>query len=464
MFPPKRALLLAPLLLFVLACQVVSGMGLPTAAPSLQQFTSTISSLPTALPTFTPLPTYTSTPTDIPPTPTATATPTLVPTPSARQLRIFEKLWRTVRDTYLYADFNGLDWEAVGDEYRQRIKAGLTNDDFYAAMEEMIWRLGDDHSVFLRPEDASAESAEFAGENDYVGIGVLTTVVPERKRVTILVVFPDSPAERAGLQPHDSILAVNGEPLVDENGYHRNLLRGAENTVITLTVQTPGQGPRQVDVRRARVTGSVPVPYTVLTTPGGKGVGYILLVTFADETVDDQVEKALKDLTASAPLDGLILDNRQNGGGADEVARHVLGFFINGTQGYFVDRKDRRRAFNIVGSDINGSSKVPLVVMVGPATVSFGEIFSGVLRDAGRAYIIGETTEGNIELLWGYDFEDGSRAWIAHETFRPLNHPNENWEQSGIVPDLSIPVHWDEVTLETDPAIGAALEYLDGIE
>lgn len=458
----KRPLLLVPLLFFVLACQIVSGSGLQATAPSLQYTTPASPSTPS--PTFTPLPTFTLTPTVLPPTATVTATPTIVPTPSALQLRVFEKLWRIVRDTYLYPDFNGLDWEAVGEEYRQRVEAGLTNDDFYAAMEEMIYRLGDDHSVFLPPEDAAAESAEFAGENDYVGIGVLTTVVPQRKRVTILVVFPASPAERAGLQPHDNILAVDGKPIVDENGYHRNLLRGPENSTITLTVQSPGGAPRQVEITRQRVTGAVPVPYTELATPEGKRVGYILLITFGDETVDDQVEQALKALTASAPLDGLIIDNRQNGGGADEVARGVLGFFTSGTLGHFVDRKHRRRAFNVIGSDINGSSKVPLVVMVGSGTVSFGEIFAGVLRDTGRAYIIGETTEGNLELLWGYDFEDGSRAWIAHETFQPRRHPEENWEQSGIVPDLIVPVNWDEVTLENDPAIQAALEYFDGIE
>jgi carboxyl-terminal processing protease len=79
----------------------------------------------------------------------------------------------------------------------------------------------------------------------------------------------------------------------------------------------------------------------------------------------------------------------------------------------------------------------------------------------GRAYLIGERTEGNIELLWGYDFEDGSRAWIARETFRPLNHPDQDWEISGITPDLILSSNWDEITTETDPLIQAALEYMD---
>jgi C-terminal processing protease CtpA/Prc len=94
-------------------------------------------------------------------------------------------------------------------------------------------------------------------------------------------------------------------------------------------------------------------------------------------------------------------------------------------------------------------------------TASYGEVFAGVLKDLDRAYLIGETTGGNVETLWGYDFDDGSRAWIAHESFRPLNHPDENWEESGVVPHLTVLSNWDEVTVETDPAVIAALEHFD---
>jgi C-terminal processing protease CtpA/Prc len=137
---------------------------------------------------------------------------------------------------------------------------------------------------------------------------------------------------------------------------------------------------------------------------------------------------------------------------------------VHGTLGHFFDRDNSRRAFNVIGTDINGSFDVPLVVLVGPGTVSFGEITSGIFQDARRATIIGETTGGNIELLWGFDFEDGSRAWIAHETFRPRQNPDMDWEQTGIIPDITAHSNWDEITPDNDPAIQAALEYLDGLE
>ena len=111
-------------------------------------------------------------------------------------------------------------------------------------------------------------------------------------------------------------------------------------------------------------------------------------------------------------------------------------------------------------NDVNGSSMMPLAVLVGSVTASFGEIFSGVLQDIGRAYLIGTTTDGYVEILWGYDLEDGSQIWLAYETFRPMNHPDEDWEKTGITPDLTVAADFDEYTLQNDPAVLTALGYL----
>ena len=194
--------------------------------------------------------------------------------------------------------------------------------------------------------------------------------------------------------------------------------------------------------------------------PSGKRIGYLLLVTFNDGTITDQVGEKLRQMTEQAPLDGLIIDNRQNNGGADTVLRGVLGYFTSGSLGDFVSRETERN-LHVDIQNVNGSDQIPLVVLIGPATASYGEIFSGILKDIGRAFLIGETTDGNVETLWGYDFDDGSRAWLAHEVFRPTNHPDENWEETGIIPDQTIIAGWDEYSFGNDPVIHAALEHLD---
>lgn len=454
-----RTLVFFILIITALACQALAQVseGFPSsliASPTATVIPATSTPTETATPTTTatPLPSL---------TPTATSTPTAVITPSSQQLAIFRELWQIIRDNYLYADFNGLDWDAVFEEYLHKIEAGVTDDDFYLAMDEMIFRLGDEHSVYLSPQEVNQEEAEFSGNNDYVGIGALVIAVPERNRATILITFPGSPADEAGLQSHDSILTVDGESILDEDGFLRDIIRGPQGSQVILTVQTPGEDTRQETIVRRQINGPVPVPHTVIESPAGKRIGYILLVTFNDSTIDVQIEQALQGMAQEGDLDGLILDNRQNSGGAITVLRGSLAFFTGGRLGDFVSRSNER-PLDVESNDVSGSQQVPLVVLVGSGTASYGEVFAGILKDQERAYLIGETTDGNVETLWGYDFEDGSRAWIAHDSFRPYHHPEEDWEATGIVPHETVRTNWDEVVLEDDPAVGAALEYLDG--
>lgn len=457
-------IVLFPLLLSLLACQTLTQplLGWLQASPTpILTATPTHTLLATSSPTVSPTPTLAPT---LEPTgattrgPTATIAPTQLPT--SLQLSIFEDLWATINDAYLYPDFNGQDWPAIHTTYAEWINTGLTNQEFYSAMSEMVNLLGDDHSVYLTPQEVADEDAEYAGNLNYVGIGALVGADPDNARAVILVVFPGSPAEEAGLRSRDSLLIVDGQDILDENGYLKDIVRGPAGTLVTLLVQSPGEQPRELTILRRPISGSLPVPYEVLTSPGGLRIGYIFLVGFTDSTVDEQVGQALQAMSADAPLDGLIIDNRQNIGGADTVVRPILSYFTSGVVGYFYSREEQR-PLQIKLTEIDGSANLPLVVLIGQNTVSYGEIFSGVLQASGRAYLIGETTDGNVETLWGYDFEDGSRAWIAAESFRPANDPQADWEQNGIVPDLTVQAFFADFSLEQDPAVLAALGYFD---
>lgn len=426
----------------------------PTAEPTSPPPTPTPLP-PTATATATPLPTATASP-----VPTLTPVAVIDPLATTRQLASFEELWGIVQRDYLYQDFNGLDWEAVHQEYRQRIEAGLSEEDYYQAMGEMIFRLGDDHSMYLSPEEARMDDQMREGEVDYAGIGVRSMLLPDNRGLAVLLVYPGSPADRAGIKMHDHILEVDGQPVVNEGGARENLLRGPEGTTINVTVQSPGEAPRILPITRQRVGGAMPVPFSVEVTPEGKRIGYLFLSSFSDTSVDDSVAKALTEMSADGPLDGLILDNRFNPGGASDVFLDTMNYFAGGRMGYIVDQQNDN-PLNVPGVDIGGSQTLPLVVLIGKGTASFGEVFSGVLKNLGRATLIGEQTDGNVEILSIYNLTDGSRAQIATFTFRPPNPSNEDWEQTGIIPDLSVVSKWEESTQENDPVIQAALNFFD---
>ena len=147
-----------------------------------------------------------------------------------------------------------------------------------------------------------------------------------------------------------------------------------------------------------------------------------------------------------------------NGGGSSTVVEPILSIFTAGTMGHFVSRT-ASRPLEITADPIVNSQSVPLVVLVGEDTASFGEIFSGVLQDTGRAKLAGQTTMGNVETLHGYSFIDGSVLWIAEERFDPLVS-HADWEKTGIIPDVKAFADWDTFTFENDPSVTAAVDLL----
>jgi carboxyl-terminal processing protease len=448
----KRSIL-ALLLGFSLACNFITG-GFDTPQPSLP---ATQTQQAAGL-----------TPVYIPPgcenIPIATippATQQALPTPELEanpeisteiQLRVFEQTVATIEAVYVYPDFNGRDWPAIVSTYRAKIEAGLETETFYLEMDAMVAELGDEHSYFESPVEVVASEAELAGDNEFVGIGVSVLAQPEKGHATIMVVFPDSPAEHSGLKAHDAILAVDGLPVVENDVLQIQRVRGPECSAVQVTAQSPDEAPREVLVIRHRISGGLPIDARLVPTTDGSRIGYIMLPSFYDQTIPEKVVAALNEF---GELDGLILDNRLNGGGSSIVLEPILSYFASGTLGSFESREGSR-PLTVEAVPIQNSQTVPLVILVGPDTVSFGEIFSGALRDFGRARIVGETTLGNVETLHGYTFEDGSRLWIAEETFDPvLSHAD--WETTGIIPDVHAYAEWDTFTFETDPSVAAAL-------
>jgi C-terminal peptidase prc len=293
-------------------------------------------------------------------------------------------------------------------------------------------------------------------------VGLITDMNPRARHIYVLSVLPDSPAEQAGLQPHDHILEIGGQPSVDADGNSQSfLLRGDEGTTVDLVVRTPGQEPRPMQIMRGQVNSSERIEQRMLTdTSSGKRVGYLLVPSLFEESVAPRVRRAVRELMRGGNLDGLILDLRTNGGGSYPNLRGILGMFTTGTMGNLVNREGARTTIRARAERIGNSQSVPLMVLIGSGTESFAEVLAGALQAGGRATLIGQNTAGNIETLLSHEFEDGSRMWLAEESFQLPN--GTSWELAGLVPDVRIDAAWDEFTADNDPVIAAAVAKLTG--
>ncbi|EFO81612.1 peptidase S41 [Oscillochloris trichoides DG-6] len=440
------------LLLMLPACSLtIPGVAsAPTPTPSV--------TLPASLPR-PPRP-----PTPIPPQPTLAPTPTLAPLTLSERRRIFVQVWETVRDHYLYADYNGVDWQAVYDEVSAQVDASTDAEAFYRLMERMIERLDDDHSRYESPQEVAAQQAEFSGTLRYGGIGAEIRDVDEGGLISSVV--PGGPADRAGIMPRDVIISVDGVDYEDSDAFGPggpiSQVRGEPGTPVRLGIRSPNQPPREVVVIR-EVIDLDAFNRVHARRLANSSLGLLSIPSFYVEGVDRQVRQAVEDLLQDGPLTGLIIDVRANGGGYVHLMRNTIALFHDGgIIGSTSGRSSSEEQRIPTGKQIPDLREVPIVVLVSEETISAAEMFAAGMQVLGRARIVGTPSAGNTENLYSYDFADGSRLLLAEVAFYlPDGTPVEG---RGVQPDRRVDAEWWRYQPEDDPQIQAAIEELQRAE
>lgn len=376
-------------------------------------------------------------------------------TPQEHQLRTFDTLWKLFSENYIYYETTSRDWDALRDEYTSRINDGLTNDEFTALIRELETDVPAGSLIYQsraeRIETDTTDASTYEGIGAFIGFEAETT-----PRIIILGVIEGSPAEAAGIKPHDSILAIDGSPVLLEEGLGAvNRVRGPAGTTVTLSIQSPGRAERPIEVTRAQLvsTGKLEA-YPVDAT----NYGYILFPPITYETLLEDVLRSMRDFTTNKTLEGLILDLRVAGASGGWPLQELLTLFQDGRVGEFYNSAQQEQAVAVQGEDFYSSQSVPLVILVGSHTRGFPEILAASLQAIDRAIVIGEKTPGAVETTTSFYLLDGSRIFVETTSFRLPN--GEEIGTTGVQPDIPVEAGWDEVLPTDDPVFLAALQAL----
>jgi carboxyl-terminal processing protease len=319
------------------------------------------------------------------------------------------------------------------------------------AIRGMIDALGDEHSGFMDPNEY--DQANIPLEGAYEGIGAW--VDTEAEYLTIIAPMSGSPAEAAGLEPGDQVIAVDGQ---DMTGVPAQLVirrvMGPEGTTVLLTIRREGVADAfDVEVTRGKIT----VP-SVESEMLDDGVAYVRLSSFGDNTVGD-LREALRARLADDPA-GVILDLRGNGGGYLASAIDVTSEFIG--EGVILTERFGDAHEEVYTADGDGLAlEIPLVVLIDGGSASASEIVAGAIQDHGRGWLVGEPSfgKGSVQNWHPLDDQAGAVRVTIARWFTP---DGRSIEDGGLLPDVEVAVTDDDVSAGRDPQLERAVELLLG--
>ncbi|MCL2812039.1 MAG: S41 family peptidase [Clostridia bacterium] len=251
------------------------------------------------------------------------------------------------------------------------------------AAETILYSLEDPYTVYIPKEGMDKLVEERSGT--YAGVGMQLIEGADDHLITVIRVFANSPAEGAGVQRGDKVIAVNGQEFfgstmsqaVDE-------MRGTPGTEVTVTFLRGDEEPFDVTITR-QVIEINNVEYELLDN----GIAYLQLYEFTGTDV-----RGFRDALAFFKANnarGLIIDLRDNPGGYVADAVIIADELLDeGLVMYTEDRYGTRSDY----SSYNGKYDIPLVMLVNEFSASASEILTGALKDRGAAKVVGVRTFG----------------------------------------------------------------------
>jgi carboxyl-terminal processing protease len=332
----------------------------------------------------------------------------------------------------------------------------------YAAISGVLSSVKDRYTTFLTPKQF-ADLNEGLDGTSFGGVGISYSLDEKTHVLHVENVIPDGPSEKAGLQPEDTIVAIDGKPtaqllagatvLEEQQKRVTKALRGEPGTKVMLTVERNGKPLGPVAITRDTIRQP---SVTAKMLPGQ--IGYVQLAVFG-QTTGHELDTALKRLDGQGAK-AYVLDLRYNGGGYLNAAVDVSSKFIS--SGPIVSVQSRAGTDTEYDAENTAIAPRPLAVLVNQYTASASEITAGAIQDSGVGTLIGTKTfgKGVVQSIWG--LRDGSAVKIT--TARYFTPKGRDINSVGIEPEIKSELAKDQKIrlgdLKQDPQLVTAVNFV----
>ena len=333
------------------------------------------------------------------------------------------------------------------------------------AIEGMFqYGVEDPYSGYMPPEEYQRALGDLSGTFSGIGAEMAVrnaedpsdlaacTELSDTCQLIVLAPLSDSPAEAAGVQAGDVVLAVDGEAVRGTTMNDQiSRIRGEAGTDVTLTLQRDGGEPFDVTITRAEIT----LQEVEARLIDGH-VGYIALNAFSAPAAEQFAEGLAELLDGGA--DQIVFDLRDNPGGYIDAAQQIASQFIE--DGVIFTQEsagDEVKVYEATGDGVATDPSLPVVVLINGGSASASEIVAAALQETGRATVIGEPSFGkNTVQVWSRLENDGGVRITISRWFTP---GHGSVAPDGIQPDVAA-ARTAETPPEEDPALDAALDHL----
>lgn len=285
----------------------------------------------------------------------------------------------------------------------------------------------DPHSVFMPPSVYKELRMETGGR--FAGVGLEVTI--KKGWITVVSPIEGSPADRAGVKAGDRIIKINGKSAREMDLSEAvGLMRGKSGSHVEITLLRD-DNKHPFDVTLVRKVIQVPSIRAELLPDH---IGYARITSFQERTGPDLAD-ALHAMEKSGPLNGLILDMRNNPGGLLDQAVSVSDLFLQ--SGTIVTTESRRKEIDRrVATGEGTEPNYPIVVLVNGGSASASEIVAGALQDNARALVMGTQSFGKGSVQSVMELDDGSALKLT--IARYFTPSGRSIQALGITPDVLV--------------------------